>query len=348
MSACLASSVPELDSHLSFIDHCCIIAEETNDKLADLWQQQRTLSSTVETQQAAPRAQLSHLNYTLRTLIDTLQQLHVTVAEWRAEEDEEADEAEEHADEEEEEVEVAGGEVQTEVEVEAENENEQPVAPKPLNAHKPRTDYPTAAPDIRPQPPYSTLSTRSILASPSQLGAAPQQHATLQTPTFATPASNSRMRKASGCSDGRSAGKSSNALSARTHPSSGERSTRLPAHRSHPLTHSLTCVVCCRVSISSPATPCWDRLGLSDATRQLLFVRPNSSASGSGSAAGRSSTSSDGSLDSLDELCLSTPLPSSLTHKKDQRLSSDSHCSATSATSPLPPVPTASLAATSF
>ena len=101
------------------------------------------------------------------------------------------------------------------------------------------------------------------------------------------------------------------------------------------------------VCLSSPATPCWDRVGLSDATRQLLFVRPSSAApSSSGSASvGRSSTSSDVSLDSLDDLCITASLPDTITHKADKRLSSDSTSSNRSAASPLPPVATASTAA---
>lgn len=207
MSACLVSFVPELDSHLSFIDLCCIFAEETNDKLADLWQQQH--SSAMQTQHCAQRAQLTHLNTTLLTLISSMQQLHSTVAECRVEEDDE--EAEEQLTEEDE---TAGGE-EAEAEAEAEKENEQPVEQQLANNCKHRT----ADTDIRRKLPHSTHSThsshatRSILASPAHFDSIAQQHAALQSSAFATPASNNRGRRASACCDGKSANSQSSLTS---------------------------------------------------------------------------------------------------------------------------------------
>ena len=78
---------------------------------------------------------------------------------------------------------------------------------------------------------------------------------------------------------------------------------------------------------------------MSDATRQLLFVRPAVSTAASG--AGRVSVSSDASLDclSVDEPHNSTAPSSAYTaaHRPDKRLSSDSALSELSAASPLPP-----------
>ena len=196
MSACVVSSVPELDSHLSFIDLCCIFAEETNDKLADLWQQPGNPT------EAAPRAQLSHLDTALRALLSTMHQLHSTVAGWKAEEDDDDDDdddgeadAEQRA-EAQAEAEAVTGEA---ADGQADKENEQPVAQQLLARPKPHMESPAASSDTdsRPQPPYS------ILASPAQFDAIAQPLAP-HTAAFATPAANSRRRRASCCSDGRS------------------------------------------------------------------------------------------------------------------------------------------------
>ena len=92
----------------------------------------------------------------------------------------------------------------------------------------------------------------------------------------------------------------------------------------------------CNDVYSSPATPCWDRLGVSDATRQL-FVRPCSASAAASLSAGRSSTSSEASLDSLDAASIHRASPMAALQARHQRLSSDSTSSALSAASPLPP-----------
>ena len=206
MSACLVSSVPRLDSHMSFIDLCCLFAEETSDKVQHICQQQQQQhnNTTAHAQEAAPRAQLTHLNNALGSLIATMQQLHATVAGWRAEEDEEDDEeAEEReqeqeraveVDEEEEEVEVV------EVEAEADKENDRPVLAQPaLSECKPAMEPLTADTVVRPQCSYS------ILASPAHFDSRPHQRLTQRTPSFATPATNSTRGRVSGGTDGGSA-----------------------------------------------------------------------------------------------------------------------------------------------
>ena len=187
---------------MSFVDLCCIFAEETNDKLADLtlqWQQQRQPSSAPET---APRAQLAHLNATLLSLVATLQQLHSTVAEWRAREDDEEVEDGEHEDDADkwsrqpEEMETAV--VEVEAEAELDKENERPVAPSPVSSSKARVQALSGDTSARQQP------TFSILASPARVDASAQPLAVRCTPTFATPVSHRRGRD-SGCSDAKSA-----------------------------------------------------------------------------------------------------------------------------------------------
>ena len=182
MSACLSSSVPELDSHLSFIDLCCIFAEETNDRLADLWQQQQAVQPK-PLQGIAPRAQLNHLTHAVRTLTASLQQLQAAIDGWKAEEEEEEEEREE-AEEDEEDEEVATS-------VEAEKENDQPITDQHDNGCKPRLESSAA-----------TQSKPSILASPAHSKPLLQQSAH-HSPTFTTPASDIRRRRASSSANGR-------------------------------------------------------------------------------------------------------------------------------------------------
>ena len=199
-SSRLASSVPELDCPMSFVDLCCIFAEETNDKLADLTlQYQQQPSSSPET---APRAQLAHLNTALLSLVASLQQLHATVTDWRVQEDdEEVEDGEQELDAEKwsrqpEESESAVAEVEAEAELE--KENEQPVAPSPVSSSKARVQALSGATCDRLQQPFS------ILASPAQVSPCAQPLAVRSMPSFATPISHRRGRD-SGCSDAKSA-----------------------------------------------------------------------------------------------------------------------------------------------
>ena len=240
MSGCVVSSVPELDCPLSFVDLCCLFAEETHDKLADIWQQQQQSQQSQQSQPqlsspiVAPRAQLSHLSNALSVLIAAMQQLQNDVAEWRAEEDEEA-EAEEEAEEELDEQRARDAlffqpEVDEQRDSEAETDKENVL---PLQHGEVAKEGPliSAAPSSKPPSHYS------ILASPpyTKPTLRPQQHLAVPTPSFATPASHGRRRRESGISDERysraeitpSLSAQLSAYPARLPPTAGESSPHL-------------------------------------------------------------------------------------------------------------------------
>ena len=82
---------PDLQSRLSFIDLCCIVTEETMDKLSELTSSYAAQPQLHLTPHAIPHAQVSHLQSTIDALIAQLHCLQAIVREQKTNHDDDED-----------------------------------------------------------------------------------------------------------------------------------------------------------------------------------------------------------------------------------------------------------------
>ena len=88
---------PDLQSRMSFIDLCCIVTEESMDKLINLTESYEAQPQLHLTHHAIPHSQVAHLQQNIAALIAHLQRLYSIVQQQKMERDEE-EEDEEHED----------------------------------------------------------------------------------------------------------------------------------------------------------------------------------------------------------------------------------------------------------
>ena len=313
-------SAPDLDSRLSFIDLCCIFAEETGDKLQHLLltSQQSDVASP-SSHHSIPAAQLSHLQSALQSVIEQVQHLQEQVAAHKSDDSDDEDDGSGHAaPRNQPELSQAWQQEDEDDASDSEHGKENAAADAniPLCSSPPRNCAKLAS-FTPPETPASCLPESSSLSPP---------RSSAPTPSPASAAS----------------------VAAPPSPLSTLYGTHTPSLRRSPYASGSR-----DESLSTPATPTLDGLGLSDATLSFLLRHQHG-------AAGKKGRESESSLDSLgeeDEEAAARPgrqrdLPSTLlvlrrrkareeqqrqTAADGGRLSTGSDASASSAQSP--PIP---------
>ena len=323
---------PDLQSKLSFIDLCCILTEETKDKLTELTTSYEQEPDLHLTHHAIPRSQVDHLHSTIDAVVAHFQQLQALIHQQKTErDDEEADdegpafnrpvaalpalEQRTHSADVEE-MEQADAEELRDEEGEQGLEEDEAASDKENDSPAARRNPTPSSFRCSPHPlkgkatPSSSLSRTSI---PPLSPLTRDFSAATSTPHSSTSPLHSH-----------------SPVSSPRHPSLRTPSSPYVRGSSSPSSASLP---------PTPATPSLSLLGLSEATLQMLRLVPHPN--------GRTSTSS---LDSLDEEALRTrpELPSTLLVRRGRkaredggrgegRLSVESEGSERSA--PSPPVP---------
>ena len=307
--ACLPA--PDLQSRLSFIDLCCILTEETTDKLLDLttsYQQQPELHLTYH---AIPRSQVAHLHSSIDALVGRFQHLRTLVDQQKTQQDDDEEE-EEGTDQAQLQPPLAGvplpERMTAEVEVEAtEVEADKETTAAPLEEGRNKEDEAVSDKENDDSPDANRHSTPSSFRfSPHPL----KRKATLSfnvSPAAAQPLSPPKRGASPAASSPQS---SASPLQSTSSPVSPRRRSSLRTP-STPFTRAGSTPSSSASLPPTPSTPSLSLLGLSAATLQMLRLVPHPS--------GRTSTSS---LESLDEEALKTrpELPSTLIIKRGRKV----------------------------
>ena len=284
---------PDLQSRLSFIDLCCILTEETADKLLDLttsYQQQPELHLTVH---AIPRSQVAHLHSSIDDLVARFTQLRSLVEQQKTQQDDDEDEEEDEARTDYAQLQSPPADsppVQRAAVEEEQTEEDDAVSDKE-NDSPASSRHPTPS-SFRFSPhPLKRKATPSFNASPAAA------HPLSPPLRGATPAAHSPQS-------------SSSPLQSTSSPVSPHRHSSLRTP-STPFTRAGSTPSSSASLPPTPATPSLSLLGLSAATLHMLRLAPH--------PPGRTSTSS---LESLDEDALKTrpELPSTLIVKRGRKV----------------------------